>query len=359
MRRERTGWHRFDADLGNFRAALDWLVATGEVEWGLRLVIALGLYFFSLRLLPEGLDRLSRLLALPGVERFPRLRNFGKFWEADFNFEIAPSDCARYYLSWNLFEDTNDRQGMLYVAHRLGFNETDLSERERWSERAVELARETGHLAVLAGALSNLADIVKDSNCTYARALHKEAMHLFESSGDEENAIWSLSHQADLYRDEGNRAQARDLYSDALTRFRKRGFSHGVASCLFDLGGLEFFDGRLLEARRFYRESLRLYGPENPTDLPRGIESLAEVAIHCAQLERALVLAGASAAIRERFHVRTKDPARRAEVAAKIDAARKDAGPAAAVWWLKGWNMSPGEAIEYAERDGDETWTAS
>jgi tetratricopeptide (TPR) repeat protein len=334
-------------------------VATGEVEWGLRLVIALGLYFFALRLLPEGLERLARLLALPGVERFPRLRNFGKFWEADFTFEIAPSDCGRYYVAWKLFEDANDRQGMLYVAHRLGFNETDRLERERWAERAVELARETGQMAVLAGTLSNLADIVRDSNCTYARALHKEAMHLFESSGDEENAIWSLSHQADVYRDEGNRAQAREFYADALTRFRKRGFSHGVASCLFDLGGLEFLDGRLQEASRLYRESLRLYGPENPTDLPRGIESLAEVAIHCAQLERALVLAGASAGIRERFHVRTRNPARRAEVAAKIDAARKDAGPAAAVWSLKGWNMSLLETIEYAEQDGDETWISS
>ena len=53
MRRERTGKHRFDADFGNFRAALDWLAMSGEVEWGLRLVMALGVYFFSRRLHTE------------------------------------------------------------------------------------------------------------------------------------------------------------------------------------------------------------------------------------------------------------------------------------------------------------------
>jgi predicted ATPase len=353
LRREHIGKHRFDAELGNFRAALDWLVATGEVEWGLRLLMALGVYFYSIRLHSEGRDLISRLLALPGVEHFPRLYNFGRFWEADFGCELDSSNADGYLLAWKLFESVNDRQGMLQVATRLGFNAADQSEREKWAERSVELARATANTAVLAGTLSNLADLVKDDNGTYARALHKEAMHLFESSGSAENAIWSLSHQADLCRQEGNPVEARALYSEALKRFRQLGFSHGVASCLFDLGGLDAARGRYREARRFYQESLRLYGPENPAELPRGIESLAEVAIHSGQLERALALAGAGAAIRERLFVRARNPVRRAEVARKIDDARKDAGPAATAWWMKGWNMSVEETLEYALQDGD------
>jgi predicted ATPase len=357
MRRERTGKHRFDADLGNFRAALDWLATNGEVEWGLRLVMALGVYFFSRRLHTEGLDRLSRLLALPGVERFPRLRSYGKFWQADFALEGFNSDLSGYFEAWKLFEETNDRQGMFRAAHRLGYTLrfTDMAESQRWSERAVELARETGHPAMLAGALSNLADVVKTGDRTYARALYVEAMRLFESSGDEENAIWSLSHQADLYREEGNETQARSLHQDALRRFRQLGLSHGVASCLHDLAALDAAGGRLAEARRLYQESLRLYGPENPADLPRGLESLADVAIQCGQPERALALAGAAAAIRKRFHARTTNPARRAEVEKKIDFARKNAGAEAAALWMKGWNMSLDEIIEYAVEGGDDT----
>jgi hypothetical protein len=44
---------------------------------------------------------------------------------------------------------------------------------------------------------------------------------------------------------------------------------------------------------------------------------------------------------------------RRAEVVQKIDDARKDAGPAATAWWMKGWNMSVEETLEYALQDGD------
>ncbi len=360
LRRERTGKHRFDAELGNFRAALDWLATTGEAEWGLRLMMALGLYFYAIRILAESRDILSRLLALPAAERFPRLRNFGLFYEVDFSYEIGGCiDPAGYFVAWRLFEEAGDRQGMLQVANRMAFNDLISSEREQWAVRTVELARETGDNALLAGALSNLADIVKGSNCTYARALYKEAMHLFESSGDGENAIWSLSHQADLYRQENDPGQARALYSEALTRFRQLNFSHGVASCLFDLGGLDAVAGRFSEARSFYRESLRLYGPENPAELPRGIESLAEVAVHCAQRERALTLAGAAAAIRERYHAITRNPVRRAEVAQKIDNARKEAGSVATDWWMKGWNMSIEETLEYALQDRDDTWTTS
>ncbi|MGB9455755.1 MAG: protein kinase [Bryobacteraceae bacterium] len=361
MRRERTGRHRFDADLGNFRAALDWLVTSGDVEWGLRLVMALGVYFFSLSLSTEGLDRISRLLALPGVERFPRLRNYGRFWQADFTYEAGSSDLSGFYEAWKLFEEANDRHGMFQTAHRLGFSLqfSDIAEAQRWSERAMELAREAGHPAMLAGALSNLADVVKAGNPTYARALYVEAMRLFESSGNEENAIWSLSHQADLYREEGNETHARSLYQDALRRFRQLGLAHGVASCLYDLAGLDAAGGQFAEAQRLYEESLRLYGPENPADLPRGLESLAEVAIQCGQPERALALAGGAAAIRKRFHIRTTNPTRHVEVEKKIQLARENAGGQAAAFWMKGWNMSLEEIIEFAAQGGDETWTTS
>jgi len=60
-------------------------------------------------------------------------------------------------------------------------------------------------------------------------------------------------------------------------------------------------------------------------------------------------------AIRKRFHARTTNPARRAEVEKKIDFARKNAGAEAAALWMKGWNMSLDEIIEYAVEGGDDT----
>ena len=178
MRRERAGKHRFDAELGNFRSALDWLISASEVEWGLRLVMALGVYFSSLRMNIEARGYLSRLLALPGVDRFPRLRNWGRYWETDFGYELGLLDTAAYHANWDLFEKADDRAGMLLLAHRIGYNQrfTNSEQARRWSEKAVEMARADFPPVVLAGSLSNLSDVVAiQPEFTYAEALCLEA----------------------------------------------------------------------------------------------------------------------------------------------------------------------------------------
>jgi predicted ATPase len=353
LRRERSGRHRLDAEIGNFRAALEWLTFTGEVEWGLRLMLAVGVYYFSRRLHLEGLDRIKRLLALPDVDRFPRLRNWANYWRIDFAFEGA-GQTLEYEALWKLFEDAHDPEGMFHIAHRLGFNLrfTDLPAARQWAERALAMARSGVPAKALAGALSNLADLVKmEGELSYAQALYLEAMRLFEQSGDTENAIWALSHQADLYREQGLDAKARALYLEALAKFRTLGFSPGIASCLHDLAGLETAEGKLEEARRMYQECLRLYSAENIAELPRVLESLAFVAIRSAQPERGLTLAGAAAAIRERFFVRSAGSAR-AGIEQEIDAARKEIAAEAVAHWMKGWNMSHEEIVDWAVQEG-------
>jgi predicted ATPase len=356
MRRERTGKHAFDAELGNFRAALDWLTVAGEAEWGLRLVLALGVYFFSRRLHAEALSWLSRLMELPNTNRFPRLRNWARYWQIDFTFEGNPGSGIDYLELWKRFEDAGDRLGMFQTAHRMGFNlrAYNLREARSWSERAVEMARSGFHATVLAGALSNLADIVKaDGDLTYAQELYREAMRLFEASNDHENAIWSLSHQADLARDQRMVDEARRLYQEALTRFRNLGYPIGVASCRYDLAGLLAAEGRFEESRNMYRESLRLYGPENISDLPRVIESLAVLESRTGDSLRALTLAGGAAAIRERYDVRSANPAT-LEVEMMIEGARERTGTESTAHWMKGWNMSVEEIVRWAGGEAEE-----
>jgi tetratricopeptide (TPR) repeat protein len=354
VRRERIGKHRLDAELGNFRAALDWLTSAGEVEWGLRLMMAIALFFISRRLHSEGINRLSRLLALPAVERFPRLRNWARYWQTDLAFEGREATLRDRYLEyWKLFEDASDREGMMQVASRLGLDlkDRDLAEARLWGERAVELGRTGFPPIMLAGLLSNLADVVRQEEFTRARALYQEAMRLFEESGDRENAIWALSHEADLHREHGFDAQARSLYLEALQKFRALGFSLGTASCLYDLAGLDAAEGELAKAEGMYSECLRLYGAENVAELPRVLESLAFVKIRGAEPERALTLAGAATAIRERFWVQAVI-ARRAELEQKVEAVRKELGAEATVHWMKGWNMSPKEIVDWATEEG-------
>ena len=89
-----------------------------------------------------------------------------------------------------------------------------------------------------------------------------------------------------------------------------------------------------------------MYGPENKAELPRVLEAFACLALELQAPERALTLAGSAAAMRERYSLRFIRPGRRAEIERKIDEARKQAGASAAASWMKGWNMSPEEAIE-------------
>ncbi|MGA3204516.1 MAG: protein kinase, partial [Bryobacteraceae bacterium] len=352
IRRERLGEHHpFDPELGNFRAALDWFEASGEIEWGLRLIISLGLYFYSLRLHREGFERISRFLAMPGVERFPYLRYGSNFWKFDFQNELTGEyQFPAVIQAYSDFEKAGDQQGLLVAATHLGFNfkRKDWQQSRLWSERAVEIARATGNPKTIAGTLSNLADVVKVfGEFEQARALYAEAMRLFEQSGNKENATWCLSHQADLFHEQGDDVRSRALYEEALAKFRQLGLSHGVASCLHDLAGLIGAAGNLKESRRLYKECLRLYGPENKADLPRVLESLAIVALENAP-ENVLILAGAAAGLREKFVLVGLDVAAREKLEKRLAPIRGELGAAATASWMKGWNMSPEEAFAWA-----------
>ena len=67
---------RLDSEIGNFRAALDWLAASGEAEWGMRLAGALGTYWGLRGFAMEGRERLLTLLSLPAAAPRTMLRAY-------------------------------------------------------------------------------------------------------------------------------------------------------------------------------------------------------------------------------------------------------------------------------------------
>jgi tetratricopeptide (TPR) repeat protein len=351
MRRERTGKHRFDADLGNFRAALDWLALASEVEWGIRLATALAPYFQSLRLLVEGRSYVSRMLALPGADRFPHLRNWGKYWDACFGHELDRMDDSAYNTVWEFFREANDRPGMLAVASRIGTTSKfagNMAKARYFSEKVVEIARAEFPSGVLAGALGNLADLAgAEREYTYAEGLYLEARRLFQEAGDQENAIWTISHRADLCRDQDDLPGARSLYCEALAGFRALGFSPGIASCLHDLADLDAEEGKVALALAQYQQCLRHYGAENKVDLPRVLESMAELARRNGRPGPALTMFGAAARMRERFHANTSNLPLRARQRQTLEGARSAAGAEASSFWMKGWNMTLEEVLQW------------
>ena len=65
---------RYEVEHENFRLAIDYLIKTGDAEWGLRLGAALFRFWETREHLAEGRDAIARLLAMEGSAARPKLR---------------------------------------------------------------------------------------------------------------------------------------------------------------------------------------------------------------------------------------------------------------------------------------------
>jgi tetratricopeptide (TPR) repeat protein len=160
---------------------------------------------------------------------------------------------------------------------------------------------------------------------------------------------WSLSHQADLAREQEDVERARALYEQALTRFRSLENQPGVVSCLHDLANLAADACNHPAAIRLYRELLRLYWDlGHRADLPRLLESFAVCAMASRNPERALTLAGAAAVLRSKL-VQLITGAAKSRLEGALETARKQLSSAeATASWMCGWTMQPEEAVVFA-----------
>ncbi|MBZ5632189.1 MAG: protein kinase [Acidobacteriia bacterium] len=353
--RQQEWFVRLDAEIGNTRAAMDWLSAAGEAEWGLRLGSALGFYWGDRSLSQEMHERFQKLLELSRASGRTTLRAKALAAAGDLA-QIAGRDHDRmrhYEESLEIVEALGDPLGLLRAVTHSAVIERGLGRygtaRVQF-ERAAEIARTLGDPASLAGALSNLADIVKlQGEYELARLLQLETSRLFEQVGNRIGVAWSLSHQADLVREQGDAEKARALYEQALVRFRALESQPGIASCLHDLANLAAEAGDHTVARRLYGESLKLYWDlGHRTDLPRLLESFAACASAAGEPERALTLAGGAAALRKELdRPLTEAPKTRLESA--LEAARKRLSSAeATASWMRGWTMEPEAAVRFA-----------
>jgi predicted ATPase len=353
--RQQEWFTRFDAEIGNVRLALDWLITTGEAAWGVRLVLGLLFYFRDRGLGEEAYERCQKLLALPAAAARNELRAKALASAASMaQFVGRHADRRRYFAEGlELLEDLHDPLGTLRALAHNAVADRGLGEyaaARKGFERAVEVARQLNDPAALAGSLSNLADLVTiQGEFELARLLHLETARLFEDMGDRTGVAWSLSHQADLARQQKDSQRARSLYEQALARFRALANQPGIASCYHDLAGIAAETGDHAAARRLYGESLKLYWDlGNQADLPRLLESCAACATGAGEPERALTLAGSAAALRQALLKPLTDSAK-AKLESSLDEARLRLTSAeATASWMRGWIMQPEEAVRFA-----------
>ena len=286
---------RIEAELGNIRAALDWVCSTESGELAIRLAVALRVFWFVRGYAVEGRDRLARILDGPGRCAEPALR-------------------AR----------------ALHAAAFLARHVGDYAAARGFIAEGLELLRRIGDSKGVADALSNLGHVlVNQGETEEARRVYGEALVVHRALANEQGIADALSHLAIGALHEGDAGAARSLDEESLAIWRKVGDQEGVAWALAKLGTDLLYLGDLPAARRCYEESLALsrtlgYG----WGLARGLEAFAGLA--AAQREPALALDLAAAAARYRDTIGIPlTPVERIELARRLSPAAGEAGATA------------------------------
>jgi predicted ATPase/DNA-binding winged helix-turn-helix (wHTH) protein len=303
---ERAAWlERCDLEIDNFRSALDYLFDHHDLDWGLRLCMALFRFWDMREHLTEGRARLETFLRLADsgyAKQRARICIFlGALSTAQRDFAAAERFVRQ---SLSLYEELNDRWGIAASLNALGIGARDSGDCQA---AQIHFERSLAHWRTLSDRLStarclhNLANVAKIQG-DYSRAQMglSEATQIFQEVGDASGAAWSINQQGDIAREQGDLKIARDFYERALKAFRAAGDRWGSARSLADLGSVYCEHRDYEEAHAAYREALELFSElGHKRGIARALEGSACLAAARGRAARALKLAGAATRLRQ------------------------------------------------------------
>ena len=342
-----------DVEIDNLRYALDWLFSTEELDWGLRLCVALFRFWDMREHLTEGRSRLETILRLSGTSHAPERARISTFLGA---LATAQGDfsCATRVLqdSLSLYEELHDQWGIGAALNALavsGRDRGDYASAETYFERSLSYWRTLSDQLAIARCLHNLANALKvRGEYQRAQVALREATDIFEALGDRSGAAWSINQQGDIERDQGNMAAARALYERALSVFRGAGDRWGAARSLTDLGAIDCEQNKLDSARTAYRESLEIFtNLRHRRGIARALEGFGYLALARGDAARALRLCGAAAHLRGLIGA-PLPPAEQLKLEQTLKPATEALGENASHnAWLEGSAMTLERTIEY------------
>jgi predicted ATPase len=243
---------RLDVEHDNFRAALDWLEASGRTQLALQLAGAMSRFWYMRGHLAEGWRALESLLRADERDERP----------------------------------TAARARALNGVAVMAANGEDLATGRLRAEEALELHRKLGDAWGAAYSIFMLGIIAtEESDWAKALPLFEESLRAFRELGDEHYILLATDGLAWMYRALGDRERSRSLHEGLLDRARAQSDEVVVAVQLFQLASFAFEEGRVQDAFRMLKESLRI---NRDHDRPGGIaENLCHFAEFLAADRRA------------------------------------------------------------------------
>jgi tetratricopeptide (TPR) repeat protein len=302
---DRARWlTRCDIEIENFRMALDWLFQTLDLNWGLRLCVALFRFWDLREHLTEGRTRLETVLRLAGAKCSKETAKVSHFIGA---LATTQGDypAAENFLQQGLsfYEELGDEPGIAVSLNALGISARDRGDHsaaQSHLERSLACWRVLSDRLAIARCLHNLANVVKTRG-DYPRAQWalREAAEIFEELGDHTGSAWSMNQQGDIARAQGDTAAARALYQRALSAFREAGDPWGSARSLTDLAYIDCAQGDHSAAQAACREALEIFtGLWHRRGIARALEGSACLALAQGRAESSLKLTAASTHLR-------------------------------------------------------------
>jgi predicted ATPase len=346
-----------EAEHANVRRAIDYLIESQNVEWAARLTTALLPFWQARGRLREGRDALTRAIALgadapPTVTRARALFALSTIvhpmGEPELTEELGLRALAIYRRLGDGYGQAVALNGIGIAYHRM----QRYAEARRSFEEAVALWRDLRHEQAMVRTLSNLAAVAFDADdIPQAIALYRETKAECERLRDVAGTAWAINGEARIEHGRGQHAAAIALYEEALRRFEQIQDGWGAGDCLLAIGIIAAESGDPARARAFFA---RAHGVIEQVGDVRGtvrtLEAFTQLAALTGQAERAVLLAGAAAAVRHTLSLPLPGP-QRERLDGLLEEQRRhlDVQQAAAAW-MEGWSMSSEAAIQLAFR---------
>lgn len=295
----------------NLRVALE-LSRGQDVELRLNLVLALERFWLVRGHLTEGLTWFEEVLSTPAKPTATRARALN----------------AAAGLAWRLGELTQAR-GQL--------------------EASLAVWRELGDQPGVQACLANLGVLAStQGDWEMARTFFEDSLTLARRLGQERAIALLHDNLGLLAGHRGDHETALSHLSQAMEILRRAGDAGRMANTLANLGLVALYRRRVDEASEHYAESLQILRTLGERqNVAECLEGVASIAASRGDLDRALRLGGAAAAIREGIGAPQRPWSERL-VEEWRAAAHESVGPTATLVWEEGRALTAGQAIDLA-----------
>ena len=245
---------RFESERPNLRRTIDWAIASGEADLGLRMAAASWRFWHQRGPLWEGRKALDQLLALPGASRETRARAFSAagglaWWDGDLDASLRHHEDG---LALFTDEETIGHARALYdlslplLWSGIQGNLPDLVRAEDLVSQSLALAEQLDdrHGSARAYRALGLAQGVARRDPRGAIPLFERSVALFDALGERWELNESLIGLANGHRFAGDKEDAQTYFLQALDIMAAAGNRPAMAWLLFLMAAVEGEMGR-------------------------------------------------------------------------------------------------------------------